>query len=251
MKGEIKLNIEEKAKNKLIVALDYNNLKDVEKIVEELGNYVSIYKVGLEIFLNTKGEIIDYLHKRGKKIFLDLKFHDITNTVKMACANAIRKKVFMFNIHCSNGSKTMKKVAELVKESGSESLLIGVTVLTNLGEEDLQEIFRSSMKLEEVVLNLANLAKKSGMNGVVCSPQESKKIKEMAGKDFVTVCPGVRPKFTLNADNKSNDDQTRIMTPSDAIKQGVDFLVVGRPITKAEDPVKAAEMILEEISEAL
>ena len=219
--------IKEEAKNRLIVALDYNNMEDAVKLTEKLGDKISIYKVGLESFLSTDGKLVDYLHEKGKKVFLDLKFHDITNTVKMACANAIRKKVFMFNIHCSNGTKTMKEVADLVKESGSKSLLI------------------------EVVLNLANLAKKSGMNGVVCSPQESKKIKEMAGKDFVTVCPGVRPKFTLNADNKSNDDQTRIMTPSDAIKQGVDFLVVGRPITKAENPVKAAEMILEEISEAL
>ena len=243
--------IDKRAKERIFVALDYDNMEDAKRLVEKLGDNISMYKVGLESYLNTDGKLIDYLHEKGKKVFLDLKFHDITNTVKMACANAIRKKVFMFNIHCSNGSKTMKKVAELVKESGSESLLIGVTVLTNLGEEDLQEMFRSSMKLEEIVLNLANLAKKSGMNGVVCSSQESKKIKEMAGNDFITVCPGVRPKFTLNADNKSNDDQTRIMTPYDAIKQGVDFLVVGRPITKAEDPVKAAEMILEEILEAL
>ena len=243
--------IDERAKERIFVALDYNNMEDAKKLVEELGDNISMYKVGLESYLNTDGKLVDYLHEKGKKVFLDLKFHDITNTVKMACANAIKKNVFMFNIHCSNGSKTMKEVAKLVKESGSESLLIGVTVLTNLGEDDLQEMFRSSMKLEEVVFNLANLAKKSGMDGVVCSPQESRKIKEMSGSDFVTVCPGVRPKFTLNADNKSNDDQTRIMTPFDAIKEGVDFLVVGRPITKAEDPVKATEMILEEISEAL
>ena len=243
--------IDERAKERIFVALDYDNMEDAKKLVEELGDNISMYKVGLESYLNTDGKLVDYLHEKGKKVFLDLKFHDITNTVKMACANAIKKNVFMFNIHCSNGSKTMKEVAELVKENGSESLLIGVTVLTNLGEDDLQEMFRSSMKLEEVVFNLANLAKKSGMDGVVCSPQESRKIKEMLGSDFVTVCPGVRPKFTLNADNKSNDDQTRIMTPFDAIKQGVDFLVVGRPITKAEDPVKATEMILEEISEAL
>ena len=243
--------IDKRAKERIFVALDYDNMEDAEKLVEELGDNISMYKVGLESYLNTDGKLVDYLHEKGKKVFLDLKFHDITNTVKMACANAAGKNVFMFNIHCSNGSKTMKEVAELVKENGSESLLIGVTVLTNLGEDDLQEMFRSSMKLEEVVFNLANLAKKSGMDGVVCSPQESRKIKEMSGADFITVCPGVRPKFTLNADNKSNDDQTRIMTPFDAIKQGVDFLVVGRPITKAEDPVKATEMILEEISEAL
>ena len=169
----------------------------------------------------------------------------------MACANAIKKNVFMFNIHCSNGSKTMKEVSELVKESNSESLLIGVTVLTNLGENDIFEMFRSELKLEEIVLNLATLARNSGMHGIVCSPQEAKDVKKKLGKDFVTVCPGVRPKFTLNDNGKSDDDQTRIMTPADAIKQGVDFLVVGRPITKSEDPVKSARLILEEISEVL
>ena len=243
--------IKEEAKNRLIVALDYNNMEDAVKLTERLGDKISIYKVGLESFLSTDGKLVDYLHEKGKKVFLDLKFHDITNTVKMACANAIKKNVFMFNIHCSNGSKTMKEVSELVKESNSESFLIGVTVLTNLGENDIFEMFRSELKLEEIVLNLATLARNSGMHGIVCSPQEAKDVKKKLGKDFVTVCPGVRPKFTLNADGKSNDDQTRIMTPSDAIKQGVDFLVVGRPITKAEDPVKSARLILEEISEAL
>ena len=102
--------IKEEAKNRLIVALDYNNMEDAVKLTEKLGDKISIYKVGLESFLSTDGKLVDYLHEKGKKVFLDLKFHDITNTVKMACANAIRKKVFMFNIHCSNGSKTMKEV---------------------------------------------------------------------------------------------------------------------------------------------
>ena len=243
--------IKEEAKNRLIVALDYNNMEDAVKLTEKLGDKISIYKVGLESFLSTDGKLVDYLHEKGKKVFLDLKFHDITNTVKMACANAIKKNVFMFNIHCSNGSKTMREVAELVKESKSESLLIGVTILTNLGENDIFEMFKSKLKLEEIVLNLATLARNSGMHGIVCSPQEAKDVKEKLGKDFVTVCPGVRPKFTLNADGKSDDDQTRIMTPADAIRQGVDFLVVGRPITKAENPVESARLILEEISEVL
>ena len=247
MKGEIKLNIEEKAKNKLIVALDYNNLKDVEKIVEELGNYVIIYKVGLEIFLNTKGEIIDYLHKRGKKIFLDLKFHDITNTVKSACEYAIKKNVFMFNIHCSNGSKTMKEVSELLKKYNSNSLLIGVTVLTNLSERDIQEMFKSAVNLEEMVLNMATLARNNGMRGIVCSSNEVQLIKEKLGTDFITVCPGIRPQFATNGE----DEQSRIMTPYNAVKNNADFLVVGRPITKSENPVKAAKSILQEITDAI
>ena len=242
--------IDERAKDRIFVALDYNNMEDAKRLVEKLGDNISMYKVGLESYLNTDGKLIDYLHEKGKKVFLDLKFHDITNTVKMACANAIKKNVFMFNIHCSNGSKTMREVAELVKESKSESLLIGVTILTNLGENDIFEMF-SDLKLEEIVLNLATLARNNGMHGIVCSPQEAKGVKEKLGEKFVTVCPGVRPKFTLNADGKSNDDQTRIMTPADAIKQGVDFLVVGRPITRAANPSESAKLILEEISEAL
>lgn len=241
------LNIEEKAKSKLIIALDYDDLKEAQESVENLGNNVDIYKVGLEIFLNTNGKIIDYLHEKNKKVFLDLKFHDITNTVKAACEYAIKRNVFMFNIHCSNGSKTMRKVAELVKKHNSNSILIGVTVLTNLSEEDIQEMFKSEMNLKELVLNMATITKNSGMNGIVCSADEAKFIKEKLGNDFVTVCPGIRPRFTLNKE----DDQSRIMTPYNAIMNNADFLVVGRPVTKSENPVKAVKFIIEEISKGL
>ena len=218
--------INEKAKDKLIVALDYNNMEDAKRLIEIIGDNVSIYKVGLESYLNTEGKLIDYLHEKGKK-------------------------VFMFNIHCSNGSKTMSEVAKMVKNSNSESLLIGVTILTNLGQEDIEEIFKSNLKLEELILNMANIAKNSNMNGVVCSPHESKIIKEKLGSDFITVCPGVRPKFTLDSKGNSNDDQNRIMTPYDAIKNKVDFIVIGRPITKSENPLQSTKLILEEISKAL
>ena len=228
-------NLIEDAKNRLIVALDYSSMPDIEKLVEKLGESISIYKVGLESYLNTEGKVVDYLHQKKKKIFLDLKFHDITNTVKMACENAIRKNVFMFNIHCSNGSRTMSEVSELLKKHNSQSLLIGVTVLTNLDEKDINEIFKSTLNIEELVLNMATVAKKSNMSGIVCSPNESGIIKEKLGKDFITVCPGVRPKFTLDQNGKSGDDQNRIMTPYNAIKNGADFLVIGRPITKAEN----------------
>ena len=244
-------NLIEDAKNRLIVALDYSSMPDIEKLVEKLGESISIYKVGLESYLNTEGKVVDYLHQKKKKIFLDLKFHDITNTVKMACENAIRKNVFMFNIHCSNGSRTMSEVSEKKKKHNSQSLLIGVTVLTNLDEKDINEIFKSTLNIEELVLNMATVAKKSNMSGIVCSPNESGIIKEKLGKDFITVCPGVRPKFTLDQNGKSGDDQNRIMTPYNAIKNGADFLVIGRPITKAENPLEAAKAILEEISEAL
>lgn len=244
-------NIWKEARDKLIVALDYSNMKEAENLVEQLGETISTYKVGLESYLATEGSLVDYLHEKGKKVFLDLKFHDITNTVKMACDNAMKKNVFMFNIHCSNGSKTMREVSDLMKKNSFEGLLIGVTVLTNLGQEDIDEMFKSSMKLEELVLNMATMARDSGLCGIVCSPHESGIIKERLGKGFITVCPGVRPKFTLDSEGKSGDDQNRIMTPYDAIKSGVDFLVVGRPITKSGNPLEAAEMILKEIYEAM
>ncbi len=244
-------NIKKEAKDRLIVALDYNNMEDAIKLVEGLGDNVSIYKVGLESYLGTEGKLIDFLHEKGKKVFLDLKFHDITNTVKKACENAIKKNVFMFNIHCSNGKKTMSEVAALLKEYKSESLLIGVTVLTNLEQGDIDEIFKSNLNLEKLVLNMATCGKESGLSGVVCSPLESGIIKEKLGRDFVTVCPGVRPKFTLDDKGKSNDDQNRITTPYDAIKRGVDFIVIGRPVTNSDDPMKAVRLILSEISEAL
>lgn len=243
--------IDKRAKERIFIALDYSNMKDAEKLVEELGETVSMYKVGLESYLATEGKLVDYLHEQGKKVFLDLKFHDITNTVKMACENAIFRNVFMFNIHCSNGKKTMREASELIRKTGSESLLIGVTVLTNLSQEDIDEMFRSGISLEELVVNMAAAAKDSGMHGIVCSPLESAKIKEKLGEDFVTVCPGVRPVFTLSSENMTDDDQNRIMTPYEAIKNSVDFLVVGRPVTRAENPKLAAQMILEEISEAL
>ncbi len=244
-------SIKKEAKEKLIIALDYSKMEDAERLVETLGDDISIYKVGLESYLSTEGKLVDYLHRKGKKVFLDLKFHDITNTVKMACENAIRKNVFMFNIHCSNGKKTMSEAAELLKSHNSRSLLIGVTVLTNLGEEDINEIFSSTLTLQELVMNMAEIAKRSNMDGIVCSPHESGMIKEKLGKDFITVCPGVRPRFTLDGEGKSNDDQNRIMTPYDAIKNGVDFLVVGRPVTRTGNPLEAARLILEEISEGM
>ena len=233
------------AKDRMIIALDFPTAEKAIELVEKIGDGATFYKVGLELFLNSKGEIIEYLAKKNKKIFLDLKFHDIPNTTAMASVFAAKQNVFMFNVHASGGTKMMKKVVEESKKINPNNLIIGVTVLTSLGEEDIKETFESKFTLKELALNLAYLAKNSGLDGVVCSPWEAASIKERCGKEFKTVCPGVRPKWA------ATNDQQRIMTPKDAIKNGCDFLVVGRPITKNEDPVKAAKMVEEEIMEGM
>lgn len=234
-----------KIKDRLIIALDYSNMEDAKNIVETLGETVSFYKVGLELFLNSKGEMVEYLTKKGKKVFLDLKFHDIPNTTTMASLFAARQDVFMFNVHASGGRVMMESVAKKVKEMNPEILSIAVTILTSFSEEGLKETFRSELTLKELALNLAKLTKEAGMDGIVCSPWEAKAIKELCGENFKTVCPGVRPKWSVA------DDQERIMTPKDAILNGCDYLVVGRPITKNENPVEAATKVLAEIEEGV
>lgn len=234
-----------KIKDRLIIALDYSNMEDAKNIVETLGETVSFYKVGLELFLNSKGEMVEHLTKKGKKVFLDLKFHDIPNTTTMASLFAARQDVFMFNVHASGGRVMMESVAKKVKEMNPEILSIAVTILTSFSEEGLKETFRSELTLKELALNLAKLTKEAGMDGIVCSPWEAKAIKELCGENFKTVCPGVRPKWSVA------DDQERIMTPKDAILNGCDYLVVGRPITKNENPVEAAKKVLAEIEEGV
>lgn len=232
-------------KDRLIIALDYSNMEDAKNIVEILGETVSFYKVGLELFLNSKGEMVEYLTQKGKKVFLDLKFHDIPNTTTMASLFAAKQNVFMFNVHASGGRTMMESVVKRVKEINPEILSIAVTVLTSFSEEGLKETFKSELTLKELALNLAKLTKEAGMDGIVCSPWEAKAIKELCGENFKTVCPGVRPKWSVA------NDQERIMTPKDAILNGCDYLVVGRPITKNENPVEAAKKVLAEIEEGV
>ena len=183
------------AKDRMIIALDFPTADQAKELVEKIGDGATFYKVGLELFLNSKGEIIEYLSAKGKKVFLDLKFHDIPNTTAMASVFAAKQNVFMFNVHASGGRKMMTKVAEEVKKINQDNLVIGVTVLTSLSVEDVEETFQSKLSLADLALNWAKLVKTSGLDGVVCSPWEAKLIKDTCGKDFKTVCPGVRPKM--------------------------------------------------------
>lgn len=230
---------------KLIVALDFTEEKRAEEMVKCLGDSVDFYKVGLELFLNSRGNILDFLKKEKKKIFLDLKFHDIPNTVAQAAKWAADLEVEMFNVHASGGREMQKMTVdavnhEAVKNGVKPPLLIAVTVLTSFDEEGFAEVgFKKPVN--ESALQLAKISQETGMDGVVCSALESKSIKNAFGKDFLTVCPGVRPLWA------ASQDQKRIVTPAQAQENLADYIVVGRPITGNEEPFKAALRILDEL----
>ncbi|MBQ2449702.1 MAG: orotidine-5'-phosphate decarboxylase [Peptococcaceae bacterium] len=235
--------------DKLIVALDYATEKDAMALVNQLGDAVSYYKVGLELFLNTRGSVVDLIKAQNKKVFLDLKFHDIPNTVAQAVAWAASLGVDMFTLHSSGGEEMMRKSVETVNEvcerlNVKRPNMVGVTILTSFDEAGIAKVGYKD-KIADTVLNLAGLCKESGMSGIVCSPHEAANIKAAFGKDFIAVCPGIRPVWAAVGDQK------RITTPADAIKIGVDHMVVGRPITKAENPYEAALKVIEEIKSVM
>lgn len=235
-------------KEKLIVAIDTDNYEKAVNLIDSLEDSVEIYKVGLENYIASRGKTVDYLKSKGKKIFLDLKFHDIPNTMKSAVKAAIKDGVWMMTIHVSD-MEGMRQCAQMAKEEAErlnieKPLIIGVTVLTSLSNEDLSDI-GCNIGTEEVAIKRAKLAKEAGLDGVVCSAREVDKIVEACGEDFMTVCPGIRPK------NSESGDQKRVVTPSEAIRKGAKTIVVGRPITKAENASKAADEIVKEIESVM
>lgn len=232
------------SKERLIIALDKSETAEVKELVERLGESITVYKVGLEQYLASKGELVEYLHSREKRVFLDLKFHDIPNTMAAAARQAVRQGVWMFNIHIT-GREAMEQVVEAARMESARCginrpLLIGVTVLTSLADSDLTEL-GYKQTAAELVLKKAKLAAAAGLDGVVSSPREAELIKDNCGNQFVTVCPGIRPEWA------SKGDQKRIMTPAMAVNSGADYLVIGRPVTRADNPSNAAEKILQEM----
>ncbi len=232
-------------KDRLIIALDVDTREKALAIVETLKKDVKFFKIGFELFSSCGPSIISEVAERGCKVFLDLKYHDIPNTVSKAAISATRSGVYMFNVHSLGGYDMMKKTAEAVKEEAARRQIprpkvIAITILTSIDKIALKKIGVSDTMNAEV-LRLAKLAQSSGLDGVVASPSETKLLRESLGKDFLIVTPGVRPVWAAVGDQK------RVATPKDAIASGASFIVVGRPVTDAPDQAEAARKIIEEI----
>ena len=215
---------------RVIVALDFADLGPARELVRRLDPALCRLKVGKEMFTRYGPHFVEELVKAGFDVFLDLKFHDIPNTVAAACAAAADLGVWMINVHAAGGRKMMEAARERIAVASYRPLLIGVTVLTSMGEADIREIGYAGSP-EDNVLRLAALAHGAGLDGVVCSPREAAVIRAAEGPGFLLVTPGVRPP------SASADDQQRVMTPTDAIAAGADYLVVGRPVTRSPDPL--------------
>ncbi len=230
---------------RVVVALDFPDGEQALAFVTRLQPGSCRLKVGKELFTRAGPSLVRRLVEQGFDVFLDLKFHDIPNTVARACEAAAALDVWMVNLHASGGSKMMVAAREaLDKTEGRRPLLIAVTVLTSMGSADLLEL-GLDVEPQEQVSRLAALAKISGLDGVVCSPREAAELRAQMGPNFRLVTPGVRPQ------GASMDDQTRVLTPGDAIRNGADYLVIGRPITQAADPVAALAAVNAEIEAAL
>ena len=233
------------ADRRLIVALDVRSLEEAKKLVETLGETVNFYKVGMELFYRVGSSVLRYLTAQGKEVFLDLKLHDIPNTVAEGLCSLMDEKVSLLNIHASGGYMMMKTAAKRLKEEAtrrgiSAPRIIAVTVLTSLGEAEWREMGQTEPIAEKVV-RLAKLAQRAGLDGVVASPQEAAAIRRACGNDFIIVTPGIRP---LEA---TPDDQSRVASPAEALRNGATHLVVGRPVRTADNPRAAAQAILEEM----
>jgi orotidine-5'-phosphate decarboxylase len=235
-------------REKIIVALDVPSRERALEVVKTLSPEVTWFKVGMELFSATGPDIVRELTESGAKVFVDLKFHDIPNTVAMAGAAITRSGAAMFNVHCCGGLDMMQRTVEQTRETANrEGLtlpkLIGVTVLTSMSQEVLTQQVGVNRELSEQVREMALLAKRAGMDGVVASPREIKLIREACGPEFLIVTPGVRPVWA------SLDDQHRVMSPGEAHSLGATHLVIGRPITAAANPREAWKKILSELEE--
>ncbi|MDW7650901.1 MAG: orotidine-5'-phosphate decarboxylase [Bacillota bacterium] len=237
-------------REKIIVALDVDSEAEALGLVNELNGLVGAYKVGLQLYNNTGPGIVKKIAEAGGKVFLDLKFHDIPNTASRAAEAVVGLGAFMFNFHASGGEKMLSQAAVAAKKRAASlkipvPLLIGVTVLTSMSEKELQSDLGISRSLQEHVAGLAGTCQRAGLDGVVASAREIPWIRQACGDNFLIVTPGIRPVWA------AGDDQSRIVTPAAALKEGADYLVIGRPLTASDNPRQAAQRLLTEIEEEI
>ena len=241
------MNIPVSSAPPVIFALDVPTLEEARRFVTLLRGRTGFFKVGLELFTAYGKDAVKAVQEAGGRIFLDLKFHDIPNTVSRAAEEAVKLGVDMFNLHASGGTEMMRETVERCRKAAAKMnrrgpIILAVTILTSLDEGNLREIGMAG-PVEERVVGLAELARKAGIDGVVASPREIASIRKRCGNEFVIVTPGIRPAFESGA----KDDQKRVMTPREAILAGASYIVVGRPVRLAPDPAAAMDKILEEI----
>lgn len=229
----------------LIVALDVADLASAAGLVDQLYPTVTLFKVGLQLFTAEGPRAVEAVQKRGGRVFLDLKLHDIPNTVAGAVREAARFGVEMCTLHASGGRSMLQAAAQAVAGSGAAMRLLAVTVLTSLDSRGLEEVVGSKLDLAAQVVRLASLAREAGLNGVVASPHEIGLLRTTLGPSMRLVIPGIRPGWAAAG------DQRRVMTPHEAAVAGADYLVIGRPITAAADPVQATRRIVDELKAAV
>jgi orotidine-5'-phosphate decarboxylase len=237
------------SQDRLVIALDLDNDREALSLVDELRDAVGMFKVGHQLFTAYGPDIVRRIVEKGARVFLDLKYHDIPNTVASASAEAVKLGVSIFNVHALGGLDMMKAAAVSAGESADRlgmqrPLVLAVTILTSMDDHSLRKDLKINRSLRREVAHLAVLAQRAGMSGVVASPQEIKMLRKAVRGSFVVLTPGVRPAWA------AKDDQKRIMTPGEAIACGADYIVIGRPVLKASDRRAAVEMIIREMDQS-
>ena len=237
-------------KEKLVLALDVEDIKEAKNLVDELSPYIGTFKVGLQLFCGYGLEIVNYIKRKNADFFLDVKLHDIPNTVERASYNIIKNDATFFNVHSTGGIDMMKAARRGADEAANKfgkkkPVILAVTLLTSISQEILKTELSNNKNVEDFVIQLAKNAKTAGLDGVVASAKELKAIKRELGNDFLVLTPGIRPLWS------AKDDQKRIVTPSAAIKDGADYIVLGRAVTKADNKKEAIEKIYKEIEEGI
>ena len=234
--------------DRLVLALDVDDAADALALVKDLRDLVGVFKVGHQLFTAYGPDIVRRIIDAGGKVFLDLKYHDIPNTVAKASTEAVKLGVSIFNVHALGGLDMMRAAADAARETADRTgaplpLVLAVTVLTSMDETALRSELKISRSLPRTVAQYARLARRAGLHGVVASPQEITLLRRTIRDPFVLLTPGVRPDWA------AQDDQKRVMTPGEAVRSGADYIVVGRPVLKAQDRTRAVRMILDDISQ--